>query len=130
MRIWNLDDNENVDIQIFLPPLPGNVILDVGSKASPVAVSGVGSIAAPIYPRQRSWLVSTGGPVTPLLPASGIGVGVQEWWLACTSNSNTINLDTTVGLILAGPFTGANGSVLYLQADGAGGWIEGGRNEI
>lgn len=126
-QIWNLDD-DCCEVRVFIEPLPGNILLDVGTEAMPIAVTT--AITAPVAPRQRSWLVGTGGPATPTLPTSAVGPVIQEWWLAGTDDDNTINLDTTAGLKLSGPWVGGVGSILYLQADGATGWIEGGRNEI
>lgn len=125
-QIWSLDDC--CDVQVFIEPLPGNIILDVGTEAMPITVTT--AVVAPIAPRQRSWLVGSGGPVTPTIPASSNGPAIQEWWLAGTSVTHTINLITVAGLQLSGPWFGGVGSILYLQSDGAGGWIEGGRNEI
>lgn len=141
MQVYNLDDGECYDgsievisfegcpIQILYPSAVSQSLQDVGTKASPVAITS--SIAAPIFGRQRSWLVGNSVPaVNPTLPASPIGPSIVEWYLATTDDTNTVSLATTARLQLAGPWTGGAGSILLLQADGAGGWIEGGRNEI
>lgn len=118
-------------ITVFVPLLGNSSLIDVGSRVSPVLITG--SIAAPVFQTQRSWLKGNATPVTnPTLPngvtnANGL---VQVWQLATTDDTDTITLTGASNLQLSGPWTGGAGSILTLEWDNDSMWLEVGRNEI
>lgn len=121
-------DDGDCDIQVFIPGPPGPPIVDLNTRALPALI--VGTIAAPVNRRQRSFVSGSAGPINnPAIPNPSDN-GAWELYLFCTDDVKTITLDNQVNIQLSGEFVGKNGSILYLQWDGFSKYVEGGRNEI
>lgn len=127
--VFIIDDEDDVaDVQVFIPGPPGPPLIDIGTRAMPALVDL--TIDAPIYRRQRSFLVGNAGPAINPSIANPSDNGAWELYLFGTDDTDVIVLESQSNLQLSGQWIGANGSILYLQWDGATQYVEGGRNEI
>ena len=126
-QVFIIDEDDTPDVLVCIPGPPGPPLVDMNTRASPAAITAI--IAAPMFRRQRSFIVGSPGPVAPIIAAPADN-GAWEFYLFCTSDTDTITLETGGNVLLSGQFIGGNGSILYLQWDGATQWVEGGRNEI
>lgn len=132
-QIWNLDcsDDGDCDIRVYIPGPPGppNNLIDVGTRAAPVLITG--SIAAPVNPRQRSFIKGNAGPVVdPTIPNPAVINAPYELYLFATDDTNSVTMNGSSNLQLSGQWIGTNGSMLYLQWDKVSKYVEAGRNEI
>lgn len=101
-------------------------IYDESSWASPTTITT--AIAAPTRNRTRRFVVGSGAVVDPNL---GNGADANEFHLVGTSNTNTVELNSTTNLLLSGAIVLKLGSYLLLHwVSGLNKWVEVSRNEI
>ena len=125
-RLFNLATG--CDIRVYIPGPPGPPLVDVGSYLDPVNVSA-GTIAAPTFRRQRSFIQAVSAPLNqPIIPNPSDNGPWEIYLYVVGPNSITINDVTNIKL--SGQWNGIADSILYLQWDGNSRWVEGGRNEI
>jgi hypothetical protein len=125
--VFIIDEDDTPDVLVCIPGPPGPPLLDYGSRATPISI--MLTIPAPQWRRQRTFIVGAGGPSDPVI-ANPSDNGAWELYLFGTNDTDTITLETGGNLLLSGQWIGGNGSMLYLQWDGATQYVEGGRNEI
>lgn len=105
----------------------GGEIVDSSSYASPTSIST--SVSIPTDIRSRLYITGNAGPV--VNPTLGTGATGQELFLFGTSDSNTVELNSTTNLLLSGPIVLKDGSIMCLHwIDGLNKWVEASRNEI
>lgn len=102
-------------------------IVDTASWVSPTLITT--TITVPANQRARMFLAGNGGAVVG--PTLSDGSGTKELFLVGTSNSATIELNSTTNLLLSGKIILRQGTILSLQwVAGLVKFVEVGRNEI
>lgn len=103
------------------------LLVESGSYASPNSITA--TITVPADALSRMFLVGNGGPV--VNPALSNGVSLQELHLFGTSDTNTVELNSTTNLLLSGAIVLKLGTYLVLNwITGLDKWVEVSRNEI
>lgn len=123
-----VDEDDIPDIQVFLEGPPGPPLKDINKRAQALTVTA--AIPAPVFRRQRTFIVGNGGPVFNPTIASPADNGAWELSLFGTDDVNTVTLESQANLLLSGEWIGAKGSILNLQWDGQSQYVEASRNEI
>lgn len=128
MRVFDLGSEPQADIQVYVPGPPGPPLSDVGSFLLPVDVSG-GTIAAPVYRFQRSFIKAVTAPVVqPVIPNPADN---STWLIALqVVGTNSITLNNALNIKLASQWIGSADSILWLLWDGNSRYVEAYRNGI
>lgn len=128
MRVFELGSDSEADIQVYVPGPPGPPLVSVGSFLLPIDVSG-GTIAAPVYRLQRSYIKAVMAPV--IQPAIPNPPDNDAWMIALqVVGTNSITLNNASNIKLASQWIGSSGSILWLLWDGNSQYIEDHRNGI